>query len=239
MLATLAASSMISLREQPFRTPSPVAVSTPETEPGRRARSRRAPRRAVARWTFDHPGRASPTGEVDSVLIIRDPASLGQNSRTAHLPDRALLEESRQFGPLPDARRRWQAALRCLCPAMVGRARRPHRHRDRRARPVADRHAERHRKLPGEVTLGFVPHGNSLDRWMQAARRDGHESCATAARAVRLSAVNPGRNTLTVGADPGENLDSLLHSLGRITNYVGVMNYMGGRFTPRKRRCRR
>src|SRR5690606_20882126 len=42
--------------------------------------------------------------------------------------------------------------------------------------------------------------------------------------------VNPGRGTLTVDADMEENLDNLRWSLGRITNYTGVMNYMGARF---------
>ena len=30
-------------------------------------------------------------------------------------------------------------------------------------------------KLPAEVTLAFAPQGNSIGRWMQAARRKGHE----------------------------------------------------------------
>jgi uncharacterized protein len=87
-------------------------------------------------------------------------------------------------------------------------------------------------RLPGEVTLGFAPHGNSLDRWMQAARRAGHEILMQIPlEPFDYPSVNPGRNTLTVAAASDENRDDLLRSLGRITNYVGVMNYMGGRFT--------
>jgi polysaccharide deacetylase 2 family uncharacterized protein YibQ len=36
---------------------------------------------------------------------------------------------------------------------------------------------------------------------------------------------------LTVDASDEENLDRLHWLLGRMTNYVGVVNYMGGRFT--------
>jgi len=42
--------------------------------------------------------------------------------------------------------------------------------------------------------------------------------------------VNPGRNTLIVEASAAENLRSLHWALSRITNYTGVMNYMGARF---------
>jgi polysaccharide deacetylase 2 family uncharacterized protein YibQ len=43
--------------------------------------------------------------------------------------------------------------------------------------------------------------------------------------------VNPGRHTLTVDAAPDTNIDNLLWTLSRTTNYTGVMNYMGARFT--------
>ncbi|MBL8584856.1 MAG: divergent polysaccharide deacetylase family protein, partial [Rhizobiaceae bacterium] len=43
--------------------------------------------------------------------------------------------------------------------------------------------------------------------------------------------VDPGRNTLTVSAAGDENAERLHWALSRITNYTGVMNYMGARFT--------
>ena len=43
--------------------------------------------------------------------------------------------------------------------------------------------------------------------------------------------VNPGKNTLTVDASAEENIQALHWSLSRITNYTGVMNYMGARFS--------
>lgn len=43
-------------------------------------------------------------------------------------------------------------------------------------------------KLPAEVTLAFASQGNSIGRWMQAARRKGHrDPHAGTARAFRLS----------------------------------------------------
>jgi polysaccharide deacetylase 2 family uncharacterized protein YibQ len=43
--------------------------------------------------------------------------------------------------------------------------------------------------------------------------------------------VNPGSNTLTVDANVDENIEKLHWSLSRITNYTGIMNYMGARFS--------
>src|SRR5690606_10990918 len=85
--------------------------------------------------------------------------------------------------------------------------------------------------LPPEVTLAFASGGNSLDRWMQAARQAGHEIVMQVPlEPYDYPQVDPGRNTLTVDADPAENRDRLYWALSRITNYTGVMNYMGGRF---------
>ena len=87
-------------------------------------------------------------------------------------------------------------------------------------------------KLPGEVTLAFAPQGNSIGRWMQAARQSGHEVVMQVPlEPFDYPSVNPGRNTLTVSATPDENLKSLRWALSRTTNYTGVMNYMGARFS--------
>src|SRR5690606_4791906 len=86
-------------------------------------------------------------------------------------------------------------------------------------------------KLPPEVTLAFASGGNSLDRWMQQARQQGHEIVMQVPlEPFDYPQVDPGRNTLTVAADPAENRDRLHWAMSRITNYTGLMNYMGGRF---------
>jgi polysaccharide deacetylase 2 family uncharacterized protein YibQ len=82
------------------------------------------------------------------------------------------------------------------------------------------------------VTLGFASQGNSLGRWMQVARRGGHEIVMQVPlEPFDYPNVNPGRNTLTTEASAGDNIKNLDWSLSRITNYTGIMNYMGARFT--------
>ena len=169
--------------------------------------------------------------DSQSVLVIRNPTALNQDTRTAHLPDRALIEDS-QYGPLPvrsaDGRRPfdvyarpWSGARGARVAIVIGGL--------GLSQTGTQAAIER---LPSEVTLAFAPHGNSIDRWMQAARRDGHEIVLQIPlEPFDFPAVNPGRDTLTLDSGAGENIDSLLRTLGRITNYVGVMNYMGARFT--------
>ena len=63
-------------------------------------------------------------------------------------------------------------------------------------------------KLPPEVTLAFASQGNSIGRWMQAARREGHEIVMQVPlEPFDYPNVNPGRNTLTVDASPEENIE--------------------------------
>ena len=67
---------------------------------------------------------------------------------------------------------------------------------------------------------------------MQVARQGGHEIVMQVPlEPFDYPNTNPGRNTLTVDAAPDENIKNLHWSLSRITNYTGVMNYMGARFS--------
>lgn len=86
------------------------------------------------------------------------------------------------------------------------------------------------RRLPGAVTLAFAPYGNSLSRWMQAARKGGHELLLQVPmEPYDYPANSPGPHTLVSGVTPAENLANLHWAMSRITNYVGVMNFLGGR----------
>ncbi len=87
------------------------------------------------------------------------------------------------------------------------------------------------RELPPEVTLGFAASGNSLQRWMQEARRQGHEILLQIPlEPFGYPGTNPGPDTL-LASDPAKiNLDRLHRSMAKITNYTGIMNYLGGRF---------
>lgn len=167
----------------------------------------------------------------DGVIVIRDPSALQQNPRTAHLPDRALIEQT-EFGPLPkrgpDGRRPvdvyarpWSGARGARIAIVIG------------GMGLSQTGTQAAiKKLPGEVTLGFAPSGNSLSRWMQTARQDGHEIVMQVPlEPFDFPRVNPGQNTLTIAAGAAENTAHLRWALGRTTNYTGVMNYMGARFT--------
>ncbi|WP_268880390.1 divergent polysaccharide deacetylase family protein [Jiella pelagia] len=149
----------------------------------------------------------------------------------AHLPDPDLVEDS-EYGPLParaaDGRR----------PFDVYRGASSGKPATRIAIVVGGigisqtSSMEAVENLPAGVTLGFSPAGNSLDRWMQTARRGGHELLLQAPlEPFGYPTVNPGENTLTVAGAAGGEFAALYASLARTTNYVGVMNYMGARFT--------
>lgn len=88
------------------------------------------------------------------------------------------------------------------------------------------------RTLPADVTLAFAPYGASLDRWMQKARADGHELLLQIPmEPFDYPDNDPGPQTLLVGATTEANTERLTTLLGRLTNYVGVINYMGARYT--------
>ena len=235
----VAVSATIALRDSPFRTPAQVVVSTPEMADAGRpgAEETVAPAgypRAGAEGRGPSIIRVDPatggSGSGDGVIVIRDPSTLGQNPLTAHLPDRALIEDS-EIGPLPkrgaDGRRPfdvyarpWSGTRGAKVAIVIG------------GLGVSQTGTQGAiAGLPPEVTLAFASGGNSLDRWMQTARREGHEIVMQVPlEPFDYPEVDPGRNTLTVDAAPEENRDRLYWALSRITNYVGVMNYMGARF---------
>jgi hypothetical protein len=87
------------------------------------------------------------------------------------------------------------------------------------------------RQLPPSVTLAFAPYGNSLDRWMQDARRKGHELLLQVPmEPFGFPESAPGPHTLNTAADAAANLADLHWSMSRITNYVGIVNFLGGKF---------
>ena len=88
------------------------------------------------------------------------------------------------------------------------------------------------RVLAPDVTLGFAPYGASLDRWVSRARSDGHELLLQLPmEPFDYPDNDPGPHTLLTGAGPEVNGERLQFLLGRLTNYVGIVNYMGAKFT--------
>ncbi|MEP9387200.1 divergent polysaccharide deacetylase family protein [Mesorhizobium sp. KR9-304] len=239
VVCIVAVSGTIALRDRPFRNPALSVTATPEVaeaKPAAAPAPEAAPATSMPQAAEKKDGpsiiRVNPDNAAkgNGVIIIRDPSAVGQNLSIAHLPDRALIEES-ESGPLPiraaDGRRPmdvyarpWSGARGARVAIVIG------------GLAVSQTGTqEAIEKLPAEVTLAFASQGNSIDRWMQAARRKGHEILMQAPlEPFDYPKVDPGRNTLTVAASPEENLDRLRWTLSRTTNYTGVMNYMGARF---------
>lgn len=166
-----------------------------------------------------------------ATVTVMDIADLRQSPMMAHLPDDDLIEET-DYGPLPmrgpDGRRPFDV--------YAGRA--SGRSGARVAIVVGGLGISQTgtqaaiQALPPGITFAFAANGNSLDRWMQAARREGHEILLQVPmEPAGYPTVDPGENTITVEAMRGEDFSALYASLGRLTNYVGIMNYMGGQLS--------
>lgn len=228
--AIVAGSTAIALRERPFRLPTQPVVSTP-VESAAAQQGGTSPA-AATRQTAGGPSiiKVSPPASGQGGIVVHDPSAASQNLLTAHLPDRALVEES-EYGLLPvraaDGRRPfdvyarpWSGARGARIAIVLG------------GLAVSQTGTQSAiERLPPEITLAFATGGNSIDRWMQDARRRGHEILMQVPlEPFDYPNVDPGRNTLTVDASPQENLGRLHWALGRTTNYTGIVNYMGARF---------
>ncbi|MGE0500698.1 MAG: divergent polysaccharide deacetylase family protein [Rhizobiaceae bacterium] len=238
-LAIVAVSTAVAMRERPFRVPvtsvveEVAAADTPDASDARGpqvVRSQPAGAGGPAIIKVER-GENPPSDGI----VISDPSAVGQNLRVAHLPESGLVEDS-PYGPLPvraaDGRRPmdvyarpWSGARGARVAIVVGGI---------GVSQTGSQYAVE--ALPAEVTLAFASGGNSLGRWMQSARQRGHEILMQVPlEPFDYPNVDPGRGTLTVDADAEENVDRLHQSLARITNYTGVLNYMGARLTADER----
>jgi uncharacterized protein len=87
-------------------------------------------------------------------------------------------------------------------------------------------------KLPGPVTLGFAPYGADLDRIAVRARDGGHELLLQVPmEPFDYPDNDPGPQTLLTSLSSGQNVERLHWLMSRLQGYVGIANYMGGRFT--------
>ncbi|NYT31560.1 divergent polysaccharide deacetylase family protein [Rhizobium sp. WYCCWR 11128] len=162
--------------------------------------------------------------------VLVDAMQIGQDPRMAAQPNEALLEET-PFGRLPivgpDGRRpmdqyaRPSSGARGVRIAIVVSGLGLSQTGTQRA--IAE--------LPEEITFAFAASGNSLQRWMQEARRGGHEILLQVPlEPFDYPANDPGPKTLLTTKPAARNIENLHKAMGEITNYTGVMNYLGGRF---------
>lgn len=172
----------------------------------------------------------SPRPRDGTGPLLIDARQVGQDPRLAAMPNEDLLEET-AFGRLPV---KGPDGLRPM---------------DHYARPWSGARGTRIaiviaglglsqtgtqqaiRQLPGTITFAFAASGNSLQRWMQEARRNGHEILLQIPmEPFDYPANDPGPLTLTAGVSQTQNLKRLHEAMGRMTNYTGVVNFLGGRF---------
>lgn len=87
-------------------------------------------------------------------------------------------------------------------------------------------------ELPEEVTLAFAPYADGLVDWMSRSRNRGHELLMQLPlEPFDYPNNDPGPRTLLVESSWNSNEDKLHWLLSRMTNYVGVINYLGARFS--------
>lgn len=173
-----------------------------------------------------------PTGTLSEPgkVVIHDP-STASTLRLAYAPQPALVENGPD-GPLPRVAADGTRPLDAYARPADGKA------NDMRIAIViggvgidADT-SEQAIALPGPVTLALAPYGDHLKTTLAEARDAGHELLLQIPlEPFNYPRTDPGPQTLTVDAPAAENLDRLHWLMSRTTNYVGVVNYMGGRFT--------
>jgi polysaccharide deacetylase 2 family uncharacterized protein YibQ len=87
-------------------------------------------------------------------------------------------------------------------------------------------------KLPGQVTLGFVPYGTQVASLAEQARAAGHEIVLQVPmEPFDYPDNDPGPQTLLTSLTPEQNIDRLHWVMSQFQGYVGLANSMGARFT--------
>ncbi len=92
--------------------------------------------------------------------------------------------------------------------------------------------AEALSKLPAPVTLAFAPYGSGLEQLADRARAEKHELLLQAPmEPFDYPDNDPGPQTLLTSMTPEQNIDRLHWQMSRLQGYVGIVSYMGARFT--------
>lgn len=87
-------------------------------------------------------------------------------------------------------------------------------------------------KLPGPVTLGFMPYGTGVAAQVARARGRGHEVLLQVPmEPFDYPDNDPGPQTLLTTLAPQQNMERLYWLMSRFQGYVGIENAMGARFT--------
>ncbi len=166
-------------------------------------------------------------------VVIHVPAAGGATALTP-APDDRLVEKGR-FGSLPRRGRDGAAPAQVYArPLALQPAFKPGT--PRVAILVAgmgldsDATDDAIRRLPPEVSLAFAPYGAAAGRQAAQARAAGHEILLQAPMEPFNPADSPGVHVLRVG-DAAAALNDLHWQMSRFSGYIGLVNFLGGRFT--------
>jgi len=96
---------------------------------------------------------------------------------------------------------------------------------------VDQRRSARAMKLPGKVTLSFLPYARDLTDQAAKARETSHEIMLHVAMEPESTEVDPGPNVLLTGVPEAELTAALRWNLSQMDGFVGVNNHMGSKFT--------
>jgi len=86
-------------------------------------------------------------------------------------------------------------------------------------------------RLPGPLTLSWLPYAPNLKARTAEAHGAGHELLVHLPMEPLRASADPGPNALKVELAPAENLRRLALGLAAFDGYVGINNHMGSRFT--------
>ena len=87
-------------------------------------------------------------------------------------------------------------------------------------------------KLPATVTFALAPYGADLEKLAERARANGHEVLLQVPmEPFDYPDNDPGPQTLLTSLTSEQNIDRLHWLMSRFQGYVGLMGYMGARFT--------
>lgn len=174
-----------------------------------------------------------PEAELSDIrgVVIHDPSE-PQTLDLASLPEPGLIEPG-AYGPLPRVAPSGLRPLDAYARPLTSRGR-----ADRIAIIIggvginAQTTTSAIRDLPGEVTLALAPYGNDLPETVRHAREVGHELLLQVPmEPFNYPSNDPGPQTLTVASSDAVNLDHLHWLMAQATSYIGVVNYLGARFT--------
>ncbi|GHB24802.1 hypothetical protein GCM10007094_11070 [Pseudovibrio japonicus] len=86
--------------------------------------------------------------------------------------------------------------------------------------------------LPSDISLGLSPYGDDINSWMKSARLSGHEVLLQAPmEPFDYPDNDAGPQSLLINLDEKQNDERLSWIMGQTSNYVGLVNFMGDRFT--------